>query len=754
MTLMKKLIRSLKLSNNIRNDAKRASFIFIKYKNYFAFLLFIVIFFCLFLLFRDFLLFTPDYGLSDAYHQHLGFKFELFKHLQSNKVPFWSNQLAGGFPLFDEAQTGALFLPNLFFLKLFSFTDGYVLLFIFSLFLISFSMYCLFIKLKTPWDLSVLLAINFTFCAPILLRLVHLNIIQTISLTPLLFYLGYIVLKTHSRLYGLFFALILSQAIFAGYPQVVFIFLVGFYSYFVVSSWLKKDLKERFRVSFLLISMYTIAGVLIASPQIFSSLQLGQLSSRALSLDYQTSTLFSLPIESIVSFFNPLYKGTVRNGTYPHFNSNWGIYWESTAYVGEIFILTTIVLSFYFFLKRKSNKNSAVALGYLLVFIFLVVLSFGKYSPLYFLYNFAPFNLFRTPAKFLLGACFFLFLYAREIIVFFYVQQKKLYRIVICLLLLLNAVSLAKFGQSYHVFKKHTQILERPELAKTIDEDDVVLSMYFNDRWNEVFFKKGWAQKEQIDSYLFFRNNLNPNANLLFNISSADVYTGGLKLKRYDYVLSLLQESIKKSEDTVRFTDKTKNLLSMLGITHITTPYKLDDRDAILVDFVTHESESIYLYKIAGEIQENYYLPKKVIFTSYLSDFSKSASDTSHNLISQAVVEDNKLEISQENKAKITKFVQINNKLHFYSTSKTSSFIVLRVNHYPGWNVFVDGKQAPIFKTNLIHMGVKVPAGRHEIIASYTNNAFKKGLVVAILTLGGLMYIVFQEKISKSLSRK
>lgn len=46
-------------------------------------------------------------------------------------------------------------------------------------------------------------------------------------------------------------------------------------------------------------------------------------------------------------------------------------------------------------------------------------------------------------------------------------------------------------------------------------------------------------------------------------------------------------------------------------------------------------------------------------------------------------------------------------------------YVVLNDLHYPGWHAWVDGKQVPVRRANLLFRAIAVPPGRHEIILRY-----------------------------------
>ncbi|HXW69194.1 MAG TPA: YfhO family protein, partial [Dissulfurispiraceae bacterium] len=50
---------------------------------------------------------------------------------------------------------------------------------------------------------------------------------------------------------------------------------------------------------------------------------------------------------------------------------------------------------------------------------------------------------------------------------------------------------------------------------------------------------------------------------------------------------------------------------------------------------------------------------------------------------------------------------------------KSTGFIVLADQFYPGWKAYIDGKESKIYKTNAVQRGVIVPAGEHRVVFKY-----------------------------------
>ncbi|MBI3366657.1 hypothetical protein HY041_03460, partial [Candidatus Roizmanbacteria bacterium] len=342
---------------------------------------------------RDKLLFTPDFGESDSYHFNLSLKYFLSDSLKKNSIPFWTNSLSGGYPLFSESQIGSLFLPNIIFLKFLHFTDGYTLLFIFAFICLTVGFFLLLREFEIGLLISIFMSIMLAFNGAISLRWVHLNLIQTFSLIPFCFFVSLMYLRSHRLRYVLTLSFLVSQMFFAGHVQVIFIGMLGLIIWvFLHEITDKKSLKEIIiEIGFICCAF--ILGIVIALPQILPTYLLSQQATRSFQLDYQLTTSFPLTWSHLKSFFDPFPFGNPQNGTYPVYSANWGIFWENTPYLGRFFLPMLCIALFY--LQKAVLRKKIIIYG--ILFSIFTLLALGKNSPLYFVFNFFPFNLFRTP---------------------------------------------------------------------------------------------------------------------------------------------------------------------------------------------------------------------------------------------------------------------------------------------------------------------------------------------------------------------
>ncbi|MGQ9517423.1 MAG: YfhO family protein [Anaerolineae bacterium] len=63
------------------------------------------------------------------------------------------------------------------------------------------------------------------------------------------------------------------------------------------------------------------------------------------------------------------------------------------------------------------------------------------------------------------------------------------------------------------------------------------------------------------------------------------------------------------------------------------------------------------------------------------------------------------------------------------------AYLVLSDAYYPGWRAFVDGREFPILRANLMFRAVALPAGEHTVVFRYMPASLRTGAVVSLTTL-------------------
>ncbi len=68
-------------------------------------------------------------------------------------------------------------------------------------------------------------------------------------------------------------------------------------------------------------------------------------------------------------------------------------------------------------------------------------------------------------------------------------------------------------------------------------------------------------------------------------------------------------------------------------------------------------------------------------------------------------------------------------------TLESPGLVVLADVYYPGWELTIDGKAAPIFRVNRLMKGAAVTAGKHHLVYTYDPQSFRVGKIISLLGL-------------------
>ena len=68
-----------------------------------------------------------------------------------------------------------------------------------------------------------------------------------------------------------------------------------------------------------------------------------------------------------------------------------------------------------------------------------------------------------------------------------------------------------------------------------------------------------------------------------------------------------------------------------------------------------------------------------------------------------------------------------------------SRLLVVSQQFHPEWHCLVDGREGPLYPTNLLSMGCLVPQGEHVVDFAYRPVTFQVGLALTLITLSGLL---------------
>jgi uncharacterized membrane protein YfhO len=101
-------------------------------------------------------------------------------------------------------------------------------------------------------------------------------------------------------------------------------------------------------------------------------------------------------------------------------------------------------------------------------------------------------------------------------------------------------------------------------------------------------------------------------------------------------------------------------------------------------------------------------------------------------------------------KAKILKYSP--NQVEIETNGNDSGFLVLADNFYPGWEVYVNGREETVLRVNYNLRGVAVPRGKNRVTFTFDPVSFKIGFAITLFTLSGIIAFLVRTKSLRRLS--
>ena len=313
----------------------------------------------------------------------------------SGSLPLWNPYIFGGMPLFASAQGGLLFPPNWFYL-LFEPRAATNLMVVTSYVIAALGAYLYARRAGSSVAGSVVTSLAWQWGGFLVGQIGHINVVQTGACLPWVLWAldGYG--TTGGRRRGVLLAAFVALQTFVGHQQTLAYSLLLAAAYAAASAYSVRESRARYLWSLALLA----AGVLLAAVQILPTFELLRNSLRADS-SYDFFTSFSLPPRMLATFLAPYVAGGGDGRLFraPYVGPPY--YGEMAGYVGALgLMLAACAVAF----KRDARTKFWTAAA-----LVCLALALGRYAPLKFyrlIYHVPVLNLFRVPARHLMGAEF------------------------------------------------------------------------------------------------------------------------------------------------------------------------------------------------------------------------------------------------------------------------------------------------------------------------------------------------------------
>jgi hypothetical protein len=728
------------------------------------------------------LIFFPE----DLHKLFYPMKFFYAESLRAGHLPLWNPYIFGGYPQYAEGQIATFYPFNLLLFGLLplNLAFNYNVILHFALAGIFFY---LFLRRRNLLPGAAFIgALTFEWSAFLVCHLQHPSIFCSVAWLPLLLYfledfLARLQAGREVTSRALAGGGVLALQLLVGYPPVIFysLLIAGIYLLCRGSS-LRKSVGVGPRI-WLGAAEVLLVGFSLAAVQWLPTADFVRHAARIPHTVLQFMTSFSLTPRQLITFVFPHALGSTAHGTYVGELN----FWEVFGYLGLISLCLLIL---------GGAKRWSRAWPWVLIGLLGLGLSFGNHNPIYYVLQYLPgFNAFRAAGRYLLlwtvagavlageGTQYLLEstaqkagrknrLWAGVIIVLlgvWVVLQVGWYRILPdyprrpailpvegmifgCGMLLFAALALAArrgiaknlilpalaialladllaFARPQAPVTSSAFMKEKPWTARLILQDR---SWYREASWrtrektdSRYLYHYPWQRQADLDNYYQWdKARITPNLNIPWRLRT--VQGDAAFLREVDF---FFQDS--ENPDWPHYYFQMRKLVRILGV-----KYLVMTRPASDLELLAHRGR-LWLYRDPAPLPRAWAVGAVEIIADSRAAGQRVFSDAFDPR--QEAVLDRPLPVDLVSLGNIPVKTSWQDprpeKIILHTSSASDSLLVLSEIYDPNWKVQMDGRETPLYRTDLFLRGVFLPAGEHDLVFSYDNLFFAAGLRVSLV---------------------
>jgi hypothetical protein len=725
-------------------------------------------------------------------------RFILAQSFQAGELPLWNRHMGMGFPLLADFQSGVFYPPHLFFL-IFPFSIAIGFIYLFHYLVAAIGSYKLLRHWECPSFLALTGSIIFTFGGTIVSLTNLLNHFQTAVWLPWVLFLGERTIREQSWKNFLLFTLGLLVQFLAGSPE---LYIMSIALFFLDALRIQRAGGNASfdRIFFVVVAANTLA-VGLAMVQILPTMELFLESRGNEPIAYGESALWSLrPLNLINLFFLDKEVNTAAgSGMHLFFLQDTPLL--VSHYMGTISLFGICLWFFQESRKEKAILLGLIvfslilAVGgytpvYALLFYYVPFLSLFRFpEKFFFLTNALLFFVsLRGLLRFIQSddssskGPFIMVLLMDSILVLFYLflrfdtvplsrfiawathtpllSTETLGRTAAVLVNLERQIALA-FGITVLLFawkkgKLRTTLFQgllvglvffdltsahrpyqylvdpgviyrSPRILTAPDPEPARLFYYPGDSNLHPSYYRILRQLTFPELPPLFFSNLLPNTGVFQGFDYMQEIDA---LRRWQYIFFLGFAKRLPPE-------RLHRLLGVLNVKYIITFQTFPEEGITLLQhFPEHPS---WLYKLNRTIPR-VYIVQRAVGEKDPSKVLDQLSSLNFNP-SKEVILDEPLSIASKNsfqaEAGITSYT--NHHVVIHASLNRSGVLVLADSYYPGWRVFVDGREGELLRANFFFRAVFLSAGDHVVEFRYQPWSFTLGLIISLAFLSGVI---------------
>jgi len=287
-----------------------------------------------------------------------------------------------------------------------------------------------------------------------------------------------------------------------------------------------------------------------------------------------------------------------------------------------------------------------------------------------------------------------------------------------------------KTWEGYHAIQPAKNWLTAPPIIKFLTPTQNVYTIGSETAHNQSFLTRGW---QDMRPYYVLRNALAPDANLLWNIASSQVYAGRF-LRRQALVDTLLNQLIPVENNQATVSAQAKKFLDMFSVQQIVSTVPLTQEGLTTSGSITDGGITIQVYKNEQSLPRVYLARDTVVAQTWQEAIRKLQDETFHP--GKSILVEKLMTLGSQGEGTVAIVSESDTNITVAVTKNPSrALLVLADTFYPGWKATIDEKSTEILPVNIRHRGVIVDPGNHTIIFQYTPQSLTVGARTSAATL-------------------
>jgi len=243
-------------------------------------------------------------------------------------------------------------------------------------------------------------------------------------------------------------------------------------------------------------------------------------------------------------------------------------------------------------------------------------------------------------------------------------------------------------------------------------------------------------ERDYFEGMKSLKERMSSNRGVSFQIYDAYGY-GSLYNKRHDEVICLIMLSDLPTQT---------NLLDLVNVKYVISPKDFEAEGYSLVK----KTDKVNIYENRKVLPRAFLVDNPVLIRNE-EEILERLKSKDFNPSKEVILEEDFPSTSDERRTRGGETANIlehkPNEVIIEATVNDARFLVLSDTFYPGWKVFVDGKQEKIYRANYILRAVYLRPGKHTVKFTYDPFSFKLGLLITLVTILIVGYLLWKRRL-------